>query len=519
MKNGEAFMKKYIFFTADIHAMGGMQNYVRSKAEYLQEQGWQVYIIFQGNKDLGCVFPQLDAYVRGGLKTLHIAPEKIYGSLFYWSIIDEMLEIIEYSKTENCQYLIESQAEYEAVWGEILAQIIDAKHICFICNERFRGKDKHYLDYMDFFYWKYQRRELAGIADNSLNMLFEGFVELKNSSDNKLVAAFRDNVCDYDSEIVEKILHKDWNIAYFGRCEKDYFSIIVDEIEKIALKYNSYDIQFVIIGNVGNEQKKAVKKLEKISNLTVSCIGCFAILPKKLFKKLDVVVAGSGCAVIAARQGVPTIVADAKTYQAIGIYGYTTSDFLYGENTYSYAELLEDVLIEKQYKRYHKTVSFLDKPEFEYEKFFDFIRKSKKEKKFFDFNFNNQSELQDFLQGIKYFLEKLKNNDAERKHFISWVEENYGKNIALFGIGKVGRLILDMIPELELANLYDNEVEIYSQRVILKPSVDNLNTINSILVTPIMQRKEMVAQLRSLGYRQKIIWIVDIINEYIYSKV
>ena len=46
-------MKRYIFLTANIHPIGGMQNYVAGKAAYLEKNGWKVTVFFWGdNKDV-----------------------------------------------------------------------------------------------------------------------------------------------------------------------------------------------------------------------------------------------------------------------------------------------------------------------------------------------------------------------------------------------------------------------------------------------------------------------------------
>lgn len=511
--------KKYIFFTANIHNMGGMQNYVKSKAEFLERNGWQVYVFFAGSKEKGCAFPELDKYVSGGVSFLYLSPEKIYGTPYFWSIINEMLDVIEYGNDSKCEYLIESQADYQAVWGEILAKYIGGKNICFLCNERFRGPDRYYVQYMDFFKWKYYRNELAGIANNSLQMLFQDYLEVESSPRYKLAAATKDNVEYIESEVVDNLPMREWNIAYFGRCEKAYFPFIVKDIKELALKYSAKEIQFIVIGPIQETQMKMLQDLNDIENLLVSCTGSFSVIPKQLFDKLDVVVAGAGCARTATLQGVPTIVADAKTYQATGICGYTTADCIYGAAECSYIELLEDVLIYKTYLHGERpTLQFVEQ-ERAYQNFFDFANKSSLQQEYYSFDTCNEKNLDNHIKGIKYFLNYLNICEKDRYNFIKWLYEQYDKNIGLFGIGKVGSLILKNIPELKFYILFDSMKTLYINNVVERPSKDNIKNISLIIISPISQSNEMKEQLQKEGFAGHIVSFSDIMVNYIKSKL
>ena len=45
---------------------------------------------------------------------------------------------------------IESQSEVTALWGELLAEKLRARHVCFNCNELFRGPKKYYEENINF---------------------------------------------------------------------------------------------------------------------------------------------------------------------------------------------------------------------------------------------------------------------------------------------------------------------------------------------------------------------------------
>ncbi len=41
-------MKRYIFLTANIHPIGGMQNYVAGNSPIWEKNGWKVTVFFWG---------------------------------------------------------------------------------------------------------------------------------------------------------------------------------------------------------------------------------------------------------------------------------------------------------------------------------------------------------------------------------------------------------------------------------------------------------------------------------------
>ena len=52
-------MKRYIFLTANIHPIGGMQNYVAGKAAYLEKNGWKVTVFFWGDNKGTCAMTSI----------------------------------------------------------------------------------------------------------------------------------------------------------------------------------------------------------------------------------------------------------------------------------------------------------------------------------------------------------------------------------------------------------------------------------------------------------------------------
>ena len=73
-------------------------------------------------------------------------------------LIEKILEEIDY-KTGD-EIIIESHTEYLAMWGEMIAKKINAKHIIYLLGEHFDGLSNSVLNFLDY---KFKRKELACI--------------------------------------------------------------------------------------------------------------------------------------------------------------------------------------------------------------------------------------------------------------------------------------------------------------------------------------------------------------------
>ena len=506
-------MKKFIFIVPDIHAMGGVQNHVRCKLKYLLKDGWKTYILYtESNSDQSrCPFRELEPYVKGKMYQVCTLPSVI-GTMYQTIAVSALLEIIEYAEEEKDDYIIESTGSYEAVWGEILSKEIGGKHICFICNEYFREPFQWYTKFMEFFEFKYNRAELAGIADNSLKMLFDGYKDVEVSDRYVLNGLSEDTVQDIDSKRVSELQKKDWNIAYIGRCEKKYFPVIIEEVAKFAQLYPEKEMQFIVVGELKDEAKVFLDKLKGIQNVSVTYLGYFSPMPRSLFKKLDVVLGGAGCGYFSFKEGVPTIVPDAKTCKAIGIYGYTVMSELYGEKEYSYVELLEDVLVTKKYLQYKKAKINAVNGEDAYHKFFTFVKLSCSQKEYYEFKpLGLEMDRWEKSVLVQFLLERLESNKTMRSLFLKKAYQKMGESIGLFGYGVMGKAVKRRIPELKFEIIYDNSV---IDKEIVRPSAKNLEQVQTILVSPLNQEKKISDELKEKNYGGKIVFLYDFITGF-----
>lgn len=377
-----------------MEGVGGGQNYADSKVKYLQDNNWRVEVFSHKIKESGSFqWPNLEQFWDNRCRELCYAPE-------FWSkrTIDRTIEWMKgIIGKDNEKIIIESNDGVFAEWGEILAEQLNAKHICFILNEHpeLRGAGAK-----EFLYFKYLRGELAGIHKSIIPRLFHKYKELGAADSPVLKAAHYITVQDVKDDKIEHLTKQDWNIAYIGR-KKQYVNNVVEGIMKFAFAHSEKHIQFLVLGDVGDINGKIP------NNLHIVQLGFITPIPKKFFEFVDVAIAGAGCASIARAAGVLTLVADAETCMSSGLLGYTTFDTLFGSNvSESFDVALENVLVKEIWKNMpyepvqEYSVLMVEQCYIEH---FDFINNSSKTKEYFDFQHNPQKNIPR-LGHLKYYM-------------------------------------------------------------------------------------------------------------------
>ena len=313
-------MKLYIMLTMDIHPIGGMQLYTAGKAAFLEKNGWKVVVLYPGFNDKTCAVSALNKYTVGGNLLLNNRPAQLSVRL-RCMVLKKICRLFNEVDKEKDQIYIESQSEVTALWGELIAEKLNARHICFNCNELFRGPKKYYEENMEFLKFKYERRELLGLHADALKKIFDGYMDVSCSTEFLFDAVEPGPIQDVKSEFVDCMETGDWCIAYVGRAEKTYVSNIIKGVAAFAAKFSEKKIIFVMIGNADKRKRLIQETMGNLSNLKVELPGDMVPIPRSLYKKLDAVIAGAVCAEISAREGVPTIVADCENHLACGVLG------------------------------------------------------------------------------------------------------------------------------------------------------------------------------------------------------
>ncbi len=343
-------MKCYIFLTFDIRWVGGGQCYVASKAQYLESQGWDVRIFSSGypNSKEKCPIDYLNKYLRY-ITPSFVAPPHMLPRFWVKTIINQVKkEIVKNSSYD--EIIIESHNDVLAFWGELLASKMSARHVFWTANEKFRLPNQFYEDKISFFLFKFERKEVWGSC-YTVNRLLEGYKKVEKN-EFETIWIDEEPVQDCNNLAVEKIAQYDWNIGYIGRSNKSYVPNIIRDVGLFCSQYTNKQIQFIIVGDIGTHKNLLTDIKNKNKNLIVTELGNLHPIPRALFKKIDVVIAGSGSARCSMYENVLTIVADTETTMSNGILGYDAYHSIYkGPNgkTYSFKESLERALVDKTY--------------------------------------------------------------------------------------------------------------------------------------------------------------------------
>lgn len=399
-------MKLYVFVTEDIHPIGGLQNYLAGKVNYLHSHGWKALIFHFGLPEGTCAMPELNEYVSGGMLELGKPPE-MWTKRIRNNALIHMEDEVRQTGISGDDIIIESSSDLKCLWGEMLAERLQAKHICFVCDEKFRGPIKYYVYHMGFFDFKHKRRELAGITDVSLRKLFAGYKEVNEKESYHFEAINEGPVRDVENAIVNSLKRYDWNICYIGRAEKPYVPKIIKDASIFCKRHPEKQIQFLMVGDASSQGSLLEAAFANADNVAVTLLGDLVPIPRKLYQLLDVVIAGSGCATCSVYEGVPVIVADAGNYMANGILGYTTFNTLFHEEgtvQTDFNAALEQVLMEKLQEKLEFKMPPLKAPEKYYDRHMEFIERSCQDREYYD-PLCGQIKT-DYIMCMKYYARK-----------------------------------------------------------------------------------------------------------------
>ena len=413
-----SFTKRYIFFTPDIHVIGGAQMFIATRAKYLEERGWKINIIFGGSNTGECKIPYLTQFVKGGIAELEISPCKMRKAR-QDEIIDDMLNVLNLDDNVK-EIIIESHDDRQSFWGELLAARIKARHFIVLTNEIYRDSYRRYADNLDFFEFKYKRNEILA-PSYRIKRLFDGYKGIVESKVPNILCVSEGPVQDIDHDALNLIKNADWNICYIGRAAKQYVPHVIRGVYEFAYKHPQKKIQFIMVGDASCRLKQINETLGRLDNVIVTLLGDLVPIPRKLYSKIDVVIANSGAAFFSAHEGVLTITANEDTEFTPGVLFYDTDETLFGEERkLTYCEALEKLLIEKAYDNR----TFHPIPKLNIEEMFD----------------NYQLAMEHADKSYEYYDKKL-----SRECIRTWIaifpfgKIERGSNIVIYGAGDCGR--------------------------------------------------------------------------------
>jgi hypothetical protein len=328
--------------------MGGGQCYMAGKAKYLESQGWNVVVLHSGfYKGQKSPFEFLNRYIHQNTPEIGYHAFEMPRVVLDYMVRKIMRTIGDVSNSD--EIIIETHNSTTAVWGELVANKLGAKHVNVCMNENYRGKRACYEKKIEFFKFKFFRGEIGGNADVE-QRLFDGYLKVDESNAVEWIID-EDPVQDYDNAAVNAIVKQDWNICYLGRGDKPYVKNILLGIGEFASRHKNKKIQFINVGSACVDNSGIINDISaKNSNLTISDLGNQTPLPRSLYSKIDVMIAGSGSARCSVEEGALTLVADTETCQCNGLLGYETTNSIYKEGNYvesSFADALTRVLVDQ----------------------------------------------------------------------------------------------------------------------------------------------------------------------------
>ncbi len=375
--------KRYIILST-FFDMGGGQLYVRNKVDYLQKKGWHVDVYTGRSGKL--LIPEMEKYKDNYYPELDDFP-------FYFSrkkreqIINDIIGQKKINET-----IIESSKAPYAVWGEMLAERVKAKHIFFDLDEEFPKYDSWYYHFADF---KHKRREIAGIIPQSMQRMFRDHKIIEQGENYNLKFICQNTISTENNRIVDNIEKTDINLSCISRLDKNYIMPMIREIVLFAKMHREKTISLILVGDA--KDSLIIDRLKhtvmNTDNIRLHLLGYLSPIPQSLIDRTDIFIGTSGSAIMTAQEGKITITVDTSTCRPIGILGYDidVGVFLEKENPFeSLSVYLEYLCYSADKNKIIKYIKENNKPKMDYMREFDthmdFIKKSDRAKDYFQFD-------------------------------------------------------------------------------------------------------------------------------------
>lgn len=334
--------KRYVFVTNGITEVGGLELYLVNKIQWLEKEGWEVHVFSSRFCFRPYKISELRKYKKENLPFL-LFPPYAYTKKNIAAIIKKFKKRFDGLADET---IVESHSGSTALWGELFAKELRARHHIAFLHEYFR--EECYSLSKVFFVYKLNRKEIFCEQNAKIELI----QKILNEDPNKAIQNFvqYNPVLDIENHKLNKIRKKDYTICYIGRTDKPYFPSIVLGVSKFARKYKGCAIQFVVVGK--RPKRAVIRCLTKLKNLRLVKLGETFPIPKKLYELVDCVCAGSGSARCSVMMGKPVIVPDPNTLLANGVLGYDTNESVASHDktiSVDFFNAFESTLIRKDY--------------------------------------------------------------------------------------------------------------------------------------------------------------------------
>lgn len=340
-------MKKYVFLSCCVFGIGGGQQYVSNKAEYLIQKEYKVYSI---SSSIPCYrnrieYSGLTRVENSVLDEMSHYPEA-YPYIKREKIIKKAIRT--FSFEENDEVIIESNSLLCATWGEKIAERIKCKHIIFSISEN--NPTNEYLQ--GFLEFKFKRGELATIGVRTFQELTSKSTVVTDQNLPVLRAYLGDNISDEGDDRLENIERSDCNICIMGRGGKRYVEYSCLALAEFCYKHSDVSFTVGLVSEFDDKDKEQIirEQFEKADNVKVYYLGYFSPIPKKIFEMFDLYIGGAGCAALPYRQNVLTLAMDLHNDRPLGFMGYDVYKTIgVSREDADIEAYLKDAFFEKEY--------------------------------------------------------------------------------------------------------------------------------------------------------------------------
>ena len=395
-------MKTYVFITRRVSEIGGVEQYIYNKSRYLESQGWRVFV-FSARKG-PILIEGLKRFKDDIYPALAYAPE-CYSKREVRKAVDRLAARIGDCGNDPC--IIQSDAVNRAIWAELLAKRLQAKHLAFILQED-HGYDP---DTRRFLRFKYDRHELAGITNDSVSqMLDDGTIEKRK--DTKISALCTNVVENCPDPISDRLdAGADYTFGSLGRLEKPCIPAILKGFKAYFAAHPDEKFNLVMIGGAPNEKttQRIRDEMSECKNIYMFITGNMYPVPQSLLNRVDVFVSTAGSSKVTYDAGRPTVRVHPVTGEPVGVIGL---DFLPQEK--SMYDVSPGMTIEGCIGRALENVGNISYPKESDGNYYKIMSEE----------FNRQLSLADIVTFKEYYDEKqlLRMKTAHiRNHFAHWV--------------------------------------------------------------------------------------------------
>jgi len=341
-------MRTYVLFTFAIYGIGGTQIYARNKMLYMQNKGWQTCMVTT-EPGTEILVKEMSPYTNGVFPELMLNPY-VYTPWKRRKIITRVIEYIRCFAPEGSEIVIESNFMAITPWAELIAAKLNAQNFIFLIQEDYNLKSKKILD---FFSYKYDRRELAVNTPEALSILFKNYREIPDD-EHRFLNAFCSNTVENCSSILENVLiDADYNIGSIGRLNKPFVLPMIKDVIKYVQQHPRLKYNFIFFG--GSPYPEDIESIrqacKKVDNFNLIITGPLFPVPLCDIQKMDVCISSAGACWSSSNAGVLTISIDAMDFKPIGVIDITTNNCIHRGDSeiIPLGDLLDDILLNHRF--------------------------------------------------------------------------------------------------------------------------------------------------------------------------